>query len=211
MLFPIKIPQGADALLAQAEAAQQESPVVEAFAQLAGTSTEHIISISLGALFVGVILSVWLCGFSVVQTYFYFSFSSVNDKKSLKLFVLFVFLVDLSDSILSVSWLWSYLIANYGNIGYALTASGPFSATPALEGVIFVCCTGFFLRRIWWVLYQTSDLSLVKFSSSLNATFRLPSHTQGSHGKSTPYFIHRPSCDSLFWSQSGNVRLHRSS
>ncbi|KAJ7873858.1 hypothetical protein B0H14DRAFT_3438070 [Mycena olivaceomarginata] len=68
------------------------------------------------AMFVGIMLSVFLWGITVVQTFNYFASNSANDGWMLKTFVGILFALDTVSSVLTVDMAHIYLIENFGNL-----------------------------------------------------------------------------------------------
>ncbi|KAJ7680763.1 hypothetical protein DFH06DRAFT_1464897 [Mycena polygramma] len=68
------------------------------------------------AIFTGIMVSTFLCGITVVQTWNYFSSNSVNDGWMLKSFVVILFLLDTVTAGLTVEIVHFYLVENFGNL-----------------------------------------------------------------------------------------------
>ncbi|KAJ7347088.1 hypothetical protein DFH08DRAFT_208955 [Mycena albidolilacea] len=105
------------------------------------------------AMFVGIMLSVFLWGITVVQTFNYFASNSGNDGWMLKTFVGILFALDTVSSVLTVDMAHIYLIENFGNLVILTTL--PLSAImEVLFNVIIVFLVELFFARRVFLLNQ---------------------------------------------------------
>ncbi|KAH9045568.1 hypothetical protein EDB85DRAFT_2270472 [Lactarius pseudohatsudake] len=71
---------------------------------------------SIGAAFIGLLVSTMLFGLSLAQTWIYFWHYWKRDRMALKFFVAFIIVMDAFDTILSAYAIYWYLVLNFGNV-----------------------------------------------------------------------------------------------
>jgi hypothetical protein len=106
------------------------------------------LDLTLGCIYIGVILNVWLYGFTCVQVYIYFT-RYKNDRAFMRHFVAFLFAADTINTGLDIVFLYKYLVTNYGNLSYATLANNEFATDPLCVSVIGFATQMFFAWRVW--------------------------------------------------------------
>ncbi|KAK0526974.1 hypothetical protein OC834_004611 [Tilletia horrida] len=114
------------------------------------------LDLSLGGLFIGVILNVLLFGFSCVQIYLYQA-RFRHDSWKIKTIAYSVFLFDFCNSLFDVIFLYRLLVTHFGNFVAANTSDIFFALDPVMTGLIAFICQSFFAWRVrrlthtWWI------------------------------------------------------------
>ncbi|KAL9933374.1 hypothetical protein V8E36_007550 [Tilletia maclaganii] len=114
------------------------------------------LDLTLGGLFIGVILNVLLFGFSCVQIYLYQQ-RFKNDDWKIKTLAYSMFTFDFANSVFDVIFLYRLLVTNFGNTVAANTADIWFALDPVMTGLIAFQCQCFFAWRVcrlthtWWI------------------------------------------------------------
>ncbi|KAK0542724.1 hypothetical protein OC845_006481 [Tilletia horrida] len=112
--------------------------------------------LSLGGLFIGVILNVLLFGFSCVQIYLYQS-RFKQDNWKIKTLAYTMFLADFCNSLFDVIFLYRLLVTHFGDGEAANTSDIFFALDPVMTGLIAFMCQSFFAWRVhrlthtWWI------------------------------------------------------------
>lgn len=73
--------------------------------------------LSLGCIFIGLMLNVFLYGMSVVQGYMYFV-NFPNDKRAMKIYVAMLLLADTLNCVFDCGFMYQYLISHFGDLKY---------------------------------------------------------------------------------------------
>ncbi|PWZ02765.1 hypothetical protein BCV70DRAFT_197021 [Testicularia cyperi] len=108
--------------------------------------------LSLGMIYIGVMLNVWLYGFSIVQAYIYYRHFK-NDKPLMRYFVLFLMLADTANAIIDQVFMYQYLVSNFGNLAYASKANAAFASDPVMTGIIAFATQVFFAWRVYKLMH----------------------------------------------------------
>lgn len=130
---------------------------------------------SIGSVFIGVILNVWLYGFSCVQAYIYFSYFK-KDKTFMKVFVAFLMVADTLNSILDTVMLYDYVITNFGDKIFMNIANTTFATDPTMTGIIAFSTQCFFAWRVrkltnsWILPVMIVTLGTASFLSAIGST-----------------------------------------
>ncbi|PWN50293.1 hypothetical protein IE53DRAFT_330530 [Violaceomyces palustris] len=103
--------------------------------------------LSLGCMFIGVVINVWLFGFSIVQAYIYYV-NFKTDKRSMRIFVGFLMVADFTNTLLNVIFIYQYLVSNFGDLQYASVGNSAFAADPVMTGIIAFSTQMFFAWRV---------------------------------------------------------------
>ncbi|KAF7289721.1 hypothetical protein MIND_01345500 [Mycena indigotica] len=104
---------------------------------------------TIGALVIGVIVSIMLYGISTTQTYLYFV-RFPEDSNFLRLLVIFVWLCETVHAGIIGHVLYFYSVTNYGNPKSLLEkVPGTLPVSIVITGVITALVQGFFAYRIW--------------------------------------------------------------
>lgn len=107
-----------------------------------------VLDLSIGCLFIGVILNIWLYGFSCLQFYLYYA-NFRSDRLALRLFVLFLFLADTLNAIFDLHFIYDYLVTHFGNMSYASVSNWSFNTDPIMTSIIAFSCQLFFAWRVY--------------------------------------------------------------
>ncbi|KAJ7045942.1 hypothetical protein C8F04DRAFT_1249308 [Mycena alexandri] len=101
------------------------------------------------AMFVGIMLSTFLWGITVVQTWNYYNSNTGSDGWMLKTFVGILFLLDTVTTVLTTDMAHIYLIENFGNLGKLLTL--PLAGVMEVGFNVFIVFLVelFFARRVY--------------------------------------------------------------
>lgn len=73
--------------------------------------------LSLGCMFIGMLLNVFLYGMSVVQGYMYF-INFKSDKLFMRVFVGVLLIADTLNCVMDSGFMYQYLVSNFGNLQY---------------------------------------------------------------------------------------------
>ncbi|KAJ6489569.1 hypothetical protein C8R47DRAFT_472277 [Mycena vitilis] len=105
-------------------------------------------------IFTGIMVSTFLCGITVVQTWNYFSSNSANDGWMLKSFVVILLLLDTVTAGLTVEVVHFYLVENFGNLETlgALPLAGVFEVGFNVVTVFLVEL--FFAHRVYLLFHR---------------------------------------------------------
>ncbi|CCF53987.1 hypothetical protein NDA11_000710 [Ustilago hordei] len=109
--------------------------------------------LSLGCMYIGVMLNVWLYGFSIVQAYIYYVHFK-TDKPFMRYFVLFLVVADTANAIFDQVFMYQYLVSNFGNLTYAAKSNRSFAADPVTTGVIAFSTQLFFAWRVYKLMHS---------------------------------------------------------
>lgn len=112
---------------------------------MAGSSA---LDLSIGCILVGVMLNVWLYGFSCLQFYLYYA-NFRSDRSILKLFVGFLFVADTLNAIFDLHFIYDYLITHFGDLHYASASNWSFTTDPVMTSIIAFSCQLFFAWRVY--------------------------------------------------------------
>ncbi|UZJ53242.1 hypothetical protein CBS101457_002562 [Exobasidium rhododendri] len=104
--------------------------------------------LTIGCIFIGVVLNVWLYGFSCVQAYIYYS-RFKEDKPSMRAFVALLFTADSINTVLDIVFLYKYVVSNFGDAVYNSRANNEFATDPILVSMIGFLTQLFFAWRVW--------------------------------------------------------------
>jgi hypothetical protein len=101
-----------------------------------------------GPLYIGLLLNWGLMGTVSLQTYIYYT-SGFRDRLWIKLFVAWLYLLDLLHTLFATQCMWAILVSNWGNP--AILSFPPWTSItfPLLNGVIGMFVQIFFAWRIW--------------------------------------------------------------
>ncbi|GJE93552.1 hypothetical protein PsYK624_097110 [Phanerochaete sordida] len=105
---------------------------------------------------IGAFLNVFLFGIMVAQAFYYFS-TYKKDRLWIKIYVAFLVLADLLNSIFDIYWLYHDIIINFGNLDNLAIAAWPLAADPAMVAIIATFVQLFFAWRVrvltnsWWI------------------------------------------------------------
>ncbi|KDN42715.1 hypothetical protein K437DRAFT_157346 [Tilletiaria anomala UBC 951] len=127
--------------------------------------------LSLGCILIGVMLNIWLYGFSVLQTHLYYT-TFRNDGKWLKIFVAFLFIIDTMNSVFDAHFIYDYLVTNFGNLQFASRSNVTFTTDPVMTGIMAFSCQLFFAWRVrrlnkGWII--PASICILSFASLLGA------------------------------------------
>ncbi|KAJ9476925.1 hypothetical protein PHBOTO_000581 [Pseudozyma hubeiensis] len=131
--------------------------------------------LSMGCMYIGVMLNVWLYGFSIVQAYIYYV-NFKNDKPFMRYFVLFLMVADTLNAIFDQVFMYQYLVSNFGNLTYAAKSNRAFAADPVLTGIIAFSTQIFFAWRVYKLMHSKimpamiATGALVSLLSSIGTT-----------------------------------------
>lgn len=109
--------------------------------------------LSLGCMYIGVMLNVCLYGFSIVQAYIYYVHFK-TDKPLMRYFVLFLVVADTANAIFDQVFMYQYLVSNFGNLTYAAKSNRSFAADPVTTGVIAFSTQLFFAWRVYKLMHS---------------------------------------------------------
>lgn len=73
--------------------------------------------LTLGCMFVGMVLNVFLYGMSIVQGYLYFV-NFKTDKLFMRIFIGILLTADTLNAVMDTGFMYQYLISNFGNLVY---------------------------------------------------------------------------------------------
>ncbi|KIS71832.1 uncharacterized protein UMAG_00262 [Mycosarcoma maydis] len=107
----------------------------------------------LGCMYIGVMLNVWLFGFSIVQAYIYYV-NFKTDKPLMRYFVLFLVIADTVNAVFDQVFMYQYLVSNFGNLEYASKSNRAFAADPVLTGIIAFSTQLFFAWRVYKLMHS---------------------------------------------------------
>ncbi|KAH9054884.1 hypothetical protein EDB87DRAFT_1406655 [Lactarius vividus] len=101
--------------------------------------------------FIGLLISTTLYGLTIVQTWVYFWNYRKRDPKALKLFIVFITIMDTIDTILSAYTIYWYLILNFGDVNSLDHILWAFSVQVAVGAVVGASLQIFYARRVYLV------------------------------------------------------------
>ncbi|KAE9410648.1 hypothetical protein BT96DRAFT_871622 [Gymnopus androsaceus JB14] len=104
---------------------------------------------SLGALFIGIILSTAVYGVTCLQAYNYFMHHSFNDRWFLKLFVIVLWVVDTLHVALLAIFYYGYTVTNFGDYEFLAKVYWPLTIQVLIGDIITVAIHMFFACRIY--------------------------------------------------------------
>ncbi|TFK92068.1 hypothetical protein K466DRAFT_481453 [Polyporus arcularius HHB13444] len=102
----------------------------------------------LGPLVLAVCINAFFYGFSVLQ-FVQYRTRLFRDNLPTQLLVSWTFLVDTIHTVALCWMMWSYLVDNFANTTYLVSAPWPFTATPTFLVVTAAPCQFYFARRVW--------------------------------------------------------------
>ncbi|CBQ67662.1 conserved hypothetical protein [Sporisorium reilianum SRZ2] len=123
--------------------------------------------LSLGCMYIGVMLNVWLYGFSIVQAYIYYV-NFKTDKPLMRYFVLFLVVIDTLNAIFDQVFMYQYLVSNFGNLGYASKSNAAFAADPVLTGIIAFSTQLFFAWRVYKLMHSKIMPALIATGATVS-------------------------------------------
>ncbi|SNX81572.1 uncharacterized protein MEPE_00277 [Melanopsichium pennsylvanicum] len=123
--------------------------------------------LSLGCMYIGVMLNVWLYGFSIVQAYIYYVHFK-TDKPFMRYFVLFLVVADTVNAIFDQVFMYQYLVSNFGNLVYASKSNRSFAADPVLTGIIAFSTQLFFAWRVYKLMHSKIMPILISIGAAVS-------------------------------------------
>jgi len=125
-----------------------------------GSNSVPTLDLTIGALFIGVILSMGCWGAAVIQIYQYFE-KYPADKCVFKVLVTVVFVLDTVHQALITVALYKYLISEYGNFSFLNAAPVELDITTVLNCIIVLLVQSFFV----WRIFKLSQRNLFKLAT----------------------------------------------
>ncbi|KAH9060299.1 hypothetical protein EDB87DRAFT_625313 [Lactarius vividus] len=123
---------------------------------------------SFGIVFIGLLITTTLYGLTILQTWVYFWNCRKRDPKTLKLFIIFITVLDTIDIILSAYTIYWYLVLNFGNVESLDHILWTLNAQIAIGAVNNTSLQLFYARRVYLVPANVvSQVVLVAISFSL--------------------------------------------
>ncbi|KAE9389648.1 hypothetical protein BT96DRAFT_889999 [Gymnopus androsaceus JB14] len=104
---------------------------------------------SLGALFIGIILSTAVYGVTCLQAYNYFMHHSFSDRWFLKLFVVVLWVIDTLHVALLATFYYGYTVTNFGDYEFLAKSYWPLTIQVLIGDIITVTIHVFFACRIY--------------------------------------------------------------
>ncbi|KAF7770712.1 hypothetical protein Agabi119p4_6686 [Agaricus bisporus var. burnettii] len=101
-----------------------------------------------GPMLIGTVFNLLLFGVMIAQVYFYFT-SYARDRLFLKLFVLALFVVDATNSVFNVVFIYVCLVLHFGDADYLKVTNWQFATGPTLTAVIALMVQLFFTWRVY--------------------------------------------------------------
>ncbi|TKY90492.1 hypothetical protein EX895_000490 [Sporisorium graminicola] len=123
--------------------------------------------LSLGCMYIGVMLNVWLYGFSIVQAYIYYV-NFKTDKPFMRYFVLFLVIADTVNSIFDQVFMYQYLVSHFGNLTYASKSNAAFAADPVMTGIIAFSTQLFFAWRVYKLMHSKIMPTLIAIGATIS-------------------------------------------
>uniref|UniRef100_V5EWD4 DUF6534 domain-containing protein n=2 Tax=Kalmanozyma brasiliensis (strain GHG001) TaxID=1365824 RepID=V5EWD4_KALBG len=123
--------------------------------------------LSLGCMYIGVMLNVWLYGFSIVQAYIYYV-NFKNDKPLMRYFVLFLVIADSINAVFDQVFMYQYLVSNFGNLVYATKSNRAFAADPVMTGIIAFSTQLFFAWRVYKLMHSKIMPALIATGAAVS-------------------------------------------
>ncbi|KAJ1030395.1 hypothetical protein NDA16_001304 [Ustilago loliicola] len=120
--------------------------------------------LSLGCMYIGVMLNTWLYGFSIVQAYIYYV-NFKGDKPFMRYFVLFIVVADTINSVFDQVFMYQYLVSNFGNLDYATKSNEIFTPDPIRTGIIAFSTQLFFAWRVYKLMHSKIMPALISASA----------------------------------------------
>ncbi|KAF9046279.1 hypothetical protein BJ165DRAFT_1140115 [Panaeolus papilionaceus] len=121
-----------------------------------------------GPMLIGFMFNILLYGIMMTQVYIYFT-TYKRDKSWMKIFVVFLLVLDTANSVFDFIYLYQSLITYFGDDIRLATANWLFATDPALTAIIASLVQGFFAWRIH-VLTQSRVLVLLVAMGSVAGT-----------------------------------------
>ncbi|KAL5512599.1 hypothetical protein ACEPAG_3252 [Sanghuangporus baumii] len=128
--------------------------------------------LTFGAMFIGCVISVYLCGIGILQTYQYLRHYREKDSKIIVSVVFAVWILDFIHTILVCQGIWSYLILNWGNLDVLDQLNWTIAASIIVTGLVTYIVQLFFTYRVW--RFSKHNIYLTMFIICM-ATARLAS------------------------------------
>lgn len=114
----------------------------------------HQIQESFGAIFIGSFISMILFGLGIAQLYIYRG-RFTCDRRALRYFVLFIFLLDTASAIFTAWWMYYLFVSNWGDAGIFLTGNWLMATNPFILGTMGCANHFFFAWRIRVLMPKT--------------------------------------------------------
>lgn len=122
------------------------------------TATMSVAEPSHGPMLIGHFFNVLLMGVVIAQSYIYLVTYQKRDKLWMKLFVVFLLLVNVINTALQFAYLYTSLVIHFSDAAYLLNVTMLFAATAALTGIVSGAVQLFFA---WRVKILTSNIWMV--------------------------------------------------
>jgi len=113
---------------------------------------------TMGALFIGVIISTALWGAGSVQLYYYYN-NYRDDKLWMKTYVLAIWMLDTSQQVLILHSPYIYLVSHYADPTFLLHIVSTLFDMVIVTGFVCAAVQGFFIWRIWNLSHRNSILT----------------------------------------------------
>lgn len=107
-----------------------------------------VLSNTLGALLIGIVITAALYGLTTLQTYQYFRTSSA-DPYLFKATIFLLWILDTVHEVLIVQSLWTYVIVDFGNTTAINTPTKPLLGSLTVSGFMEYILKSLFCRRVW--------------------------------------------------------------
>ncbi|RDB20354.1 hypothetical protein Hypma_012652 [Hypsizygus marmoreus] len=134
-----------------------------------------------GPIYIGSVLSWFLCGSFMVQLYEYYLLYQENDQRFIKFIVYFVFVAEIAQLIMMNHTVWYILVEGYGNPAYIHVTPWSSVSAPVLNGITSATVQIFFAWRIWMLGRHRAShglsvfislVSIMGFAASLATTIQ---------------------------------------
>ncbi|RDB20301.1 hypothetical protein Hypma_012658 [Hypsizygus marmoreus] len=102
-----------------------------------------------GPLYIGSVLSWFLCGSFMVQLYDYYILYQENDQRFIKFIVYFVFAAEIAQLIMMNHTVWYIMVEGYGDPTHIFNTPWSSASAPVLNGITSAAVQIFFAWRIW--------------------------------------------------------------
>ncbi|KAH9045955.1 hypothetical protein EDB84DRAFT_760120 [Lactarius hengduanensis] len=124
---------------------------------------------SLGMAFIGLLISTTLYGLTILQTWIYFWNYRKRDPKALKLFIIFIVVLDTIGIILCSYMVYWYLVLNFGDVESLDHISWALSVQIAIGAVTGSALQMFVVRTLPLTCYISNEAKLLRKTSLLKA------------------------------------------
>ncbi|THH05364.1 hypothetical protein EW145_g4852 [Phellinidium pouzarii] len=125
---------------------------------------------TIGALYLGVMLSMALWGAGTVQMYFYYTTYHARDEIWIKMLVFVVWLFDAIHQGLITYTCYVYLVTEYGNIAYLAVLEKSLMIMVLFTAIICFLVQTFLTTRIWRIVLAQLVTTLVYFGKAIHFT-----------------------------------------